>query len=238
MNALSFCTTAFSQALIILFFMLSLPRLFGRDMIKQWMCSMKLKIATACLLASANVFSAENQLIAGLNYTTSIFAEMEVNFDELDRTITEDLDISTVGVYLGYISEKNNRFLFSYSSATVDFDDSNISEDVTGFDLDWQFVYGEEQIQPYWGIGFGFHSIDDATILRNSNKDGDSLSGASFQMMVGIKLPINEQVELDVSFQRKAYAWQSIEITNGFFTETIDTNYVQNALNFGAGFKF
>jgi opacity protein-like surface antigen len=199
---------------------------------------MKFKIAALCLLASSCAIAEDKKVIAGLNYTKSLSAVATLTTDVTSGEVTEDLDISTLGLYLGYINENNNRFIVSYTSATIDFDKSNASEDATGFDLDWQFVYGEEQVQPYWGIGFGFHSIDDPLILRGTNLEGDTLSGASFQMMAGIKILVREQVELDISVQRKAYAWQSIDIDAGFASDTINTSYVQNALNVGAGFKF
>ena len=199
---------------------------------------MKYKLAALCLLASSGALAEDKKFIAGFNYTKSIVAEAKVTLEELDDEFTEDIDMSTLGLYLGYINENNNRFLLSYSSSTIDFDESNESEDVTGFDFDWQFVYGEDQVQPYWGIGFGLHTIDDALILTGTNLEGDSLSGLSFQLMAGVKVEVNEQVELDVSIQRKAYAWQSIEIDAGYSTETIDTIYAQTALSFGVGFKF
>ena len=199
---------------------------------------MKYKLAALCLLASSGALAEDKKFIAGFNYTKSISAEAKVTLEELDDEFTEDIDMSTLGLYLGYINENNNRFLLSYSSSTIDFDESNESEDVTGFDFDWQFVYGEDQVQPYWGIGFGLHTIDDALILTGTNLEGDSLSGLSFQLMAGVKVEVNEQVELDVSIQRKAYAWQSIDIEVGSFEETIDMTYAQTALSFGAGFKF
>lgn len=199
---------------------------------------MKFKLAALCLLASSGVMAEDKKFIGGFNYSKSISAEAKITLEELDEEFEEDIDMSTLGLYLGYINENNNRFLLSYSSSTIDFDTSNESEDVTGLDFDWQFVYGEDQVQPYWGIGFGLHTIDDAIILTGTNLEGDSLSGLSFQMMAGVKVEVNEQVELDVSVQRKAYAWQSIDIEVGSFEETINTTYAQTALSFGAGFKF
>lgn len=199
---------------------------------------MKFKLAALCLLASSSALAEDNNIIVGFNYTKSISAEATLKLEISDDEITEDLDISTLGLYLGYINQNNNRFMVSYSSATIDFDESAASEDVTGLDFDWQFVYGEDQIQPYWGIGFGLHTIDEALILTGTELEGDSLKGLSFQLMAGIKIAVDEQFELDVSIQRKAYAWQSIDIDIGPFSDTIDTTYAQTALNFGAGFKF
>ena len=199
---------------------------------------MKIKLAAVCLLASSSVFAQENKIIAGVNYATSLSAEATATLDKIDDEITEDIDISDLGFYLGYVSNRNNRFLVSYSSASVDFDKSDGEEDVTGFDFDWQFVYGEEQVKPYLGLGLGLHTIDEALILNGTDKEGESLKGVSVQLMAGIKLAVNEQVELDVSFKRKAYAWQSVKVSAGFFSDTLDTSYVTNSLSFGAGFKF
>lgn len=199
---------------------------------------MKFKIAALCLLASSGAIAEDTKVIAGFNFTKSLSAEAEAKLDVADSEITEDLDITTTGLYLGYVNEKNNRFMLSYSKETVDFDKSDIDEDVTGFDFDWQFVYGEAQVQPYWGIGFGLHTIDEALILNNTSKKGSSLNGFSFQLMAGIKIPVNEIVEFDVSIQRKAYAWQDIELIVGSRTDTLKTTYTKNAVNFGVGFKF
>ncbi len=198
---------------------------------------MKFKLAVLCLLASSSVLADDNNFIAGFNYAMSTSAEANATFETLDD-VTVGLNISTLGLYLGYINQKDNRFIVSYSSAAIDFNGSTSSEDVAGLDLDWQFVYGEELFQLYWGAGFGFHSIDEALILKGTDLEGDSLNGLSFQLMAGIKAPFNERVEIDVSIQTKAYAWQSIDIEVGSSTETIDTRYAQTALSIGAGYKF
>lgn len=199
---------------------------------------MKIKLAAVCLLASSSAFAQDTNVIAGINFTTSISAEATATLELADDEFTEDIDMSALGLYLGYVNERNNRFLVTYSSASVDFDDSGASEDITGFDFDWQFVYGEDQVKPYWGLGLGLHTIDEASILTYTDQKGKSLSGVSVQLMAGIKLEVNEQVEIDVSFKRKAYAWQSIEISSSFSSDTLDTAYVTNSLSFGAGFKF
>ncbi len=198
---------------------------------------MKFKLAVLYLLASSSALADDNNFIAGFNYAKSTSAEANATFEILDD-VTVGLNISTLGLYLGYINQKNNRFIVSYSSAAIDFNGSTSSEDVAGLDLDWQFVYGEELFQMYWGAGFGFHTIDEALILKGTYLEGDSLNGLSFQLMAGIKAPFNERVEIDVSIQTKAYAWQSIDIEVGSSTETIDTRYSQIALSIGAGYKF
>ena len=198
---------------------------------------MKFKLAVLCLLASSSVLADDNNFIAGFNYAMSTSAEANATFETLDD-VTVGLNISTLGLYLGYINQKNNRFIVSYSSAAIDFNGSTSSEDVAGLDLDWQFVYGEELFQMYWGAGFGFHTIDEALILKGTDLEGDSLNGLSFQLMAGIKAPFNERVEIDVSIQTKAYAWQSIDIDVESTTETINTSYAQTALSIGAGYKF
>jgi opacity protein-like surface antigen len=198
---------------------------------------MKFKLAVLYLLASSNALADDNNFIAGFNYAMSTSAEANATFEILDD-VTVGLNISTLGLYLGYINQKDNRFIVSYSSAAIDFNGSTSSEDVAGLDLDWQFVYGEELFQMYWGAGFGFHTIDEVLILKGTDLEGDSLNGLSFQLMAGIKAPFNERVEIDVSIQTKAYAWQSIDIEVGSSTETIDTRYAQTALSIGAGYKF
>lgn len=198
---------------------------------------MRFKLAILCWLASSSVLADDNNFIAGFNYAMSTSAEANASFETLDD-VTVGLNISTLGLYLGYINQRNNRFIVSYSSAAIDFNGSTSSEDVAGLNLDWQFVYGEELFQMYWGAGFGFHTIDEALILKGTDLEGDSLNGLSFQLMAGIKAPFNERVEIDVSIQTKAYAWQSIDVEAESTTETIDTSYAQTALSIGAGYKF
>ena len=198
-----------------------------------------MKYLTASALAlSVLSFNASAELLVGGNLFSSISGGAEAEYDILDDEVTEDIDVSGLSVFIGSKSERNNRFLLSLESTTVDFDDINETEDLTGLNFDWQFVYTDEQIKPYWAIGFGIYKIDEALILANTNKEGDSLSGFAFQLGAGAKIEVTPQFELDVSFKRQAIVWQDIELDVGFVTETISTTYVHNSVNVGAAFMF
>ena len=64
------------------------------------------------------------------------------------------------------------------------------------------------------------------------------MSGISFQMAVGAKIDVADNVELDVSLQRQAIAWQEIEFSGFGRTETIQMSYAYNLLSAGVAFKF
>lgn len=203
----------------------------------QGMWTMKYLTASALALSVLS-FNASAELLVGGNLFTSISGDAKAEFDVLDDEITENTDVSGLSVFIGSKNERNNRFLLSLESTTVDFDKSNDSEDLTGLNFDWQFVYTDEQIKPYWAIGFGVYKVDEALVLTGTDKEGDSLSGFAFQLGAGAKIEVTPQFELDVSFKRQAIVWQDIELDVGFVTETISTTYVHNNVNVGAAFMF
>lgn len=194
--------------------------------------------AVPLLLLACQAGAAEAGYFAGIGLSTSVSGKAEAELENADVTLSEDIDVGALNLFIGHRSVRNNRFIFSYDSISFDLDSSNTSEDATGFRFDWQFVYGEEQVQPYWGLGFGLYNLQDATILNGSNLEGDDMSGISFQMAVGAKIDVADNVELDVSLQRQAIAWQEIEFSGFGRTETIQMSYAYNLLSAGVAFKF
>ena len=75
-------------------------------------------------------------------------------------------------------------------------------DDIPGTELDFQYVYGDDLVQPYLGFGFGFglHTLKNED---NSFNDGDDLEGVSFKLQGGVKFDVHEHVELDLSLQIK-----------------------------------
>jgi opacity protein-like surface antigen len=200
-------------------------------MIKPISAVTLLSLAAISLSTQADV---KPGVFLGLDLTTSITGTAKAEYEVSGEEDEADIDTSAVGLYIGYRFPSNNRFQISRTSIDVSFE-TGPDDEFTGTDFDWQFVYGEEQIQPYWGLGFGLYTYEDTAKI--STKDED-LSGVSVQLLGGIKLDMHENVELDVSYRIKTIAWQDITISNGFATETLSLSHSSSSLNFGAAFKF
>jgi opacity protein-like surface antigen len=176
----------------------------------------------------------EPGIFLGLDLSTSITGTAKAEYEVSDNEIEGDIDASAISLYVGYRFPSNNRFQISRTSIDVSYE-SGSDEEFNGTDFDWQFVYGTDKIQPYWGLGFGVYTYEDTAKITEEN---DDLSGISFQLLGGIKLDVHEHVEFDVSYRVKSIAWQDITVSNGFSTETISLSHTTSSLNFGAAFKF
>jgi opacity protein-like surface antigen len=173
-------------------------------------------------------------IFIGLDLSTSIAGTAKVEYEVSGNETEDDIDASAVSLYIGYRFPTNNRFQISRTSIDVSYD-SDSDDEFNGTDFDWQFVYGTDKIQPYWGLGFGVYTYEDTA---KAIGDNDDLSGISFQLLGGIKLDLHEHVEFDISYRVKSIAWQDVTVSNGFSTETISLSHTTSSLNFGAAFKF
>ena len=200
-------------------------------MIKPISAATLLSLAVLSLNAQAKV---EPGIFLGLDLSTSITGTAKAEYEVSGVENEEDIDSNALSLYLGYRFPTNNRFQISRSSIDVSYE-SGSDEEFNGTDFDWQFVYGTDKIQPYWGLGFGLYTYEDSAQITEKN---DDLSGISFQLLGGIKLDMHEHVELDVSYRAKSIAWQKITVSNGFSTETINLSHTTSSLNFGIAFKF
>lgn len=197
----------------------------------------RFSLAPLMLLALSSQATEAGSFV-GVSAFTSLSGNAEAEFQNLDTTISEDLDVGGIRFSVGHRWNTNNRFIFSYESLSFDLNQSKETEDASGIRFDWEFVYGDQQVQPYWGIGFGLYNLQDPVILTGTNLEGDDMSGISFQMGVGVKLNVSDTVEVDLSLQRQAIGWQEIELSYWGGTEKIQMSYVHNSLNAGAAFKF
>jgi opacity protein-like surface antigen len=200
-------------------------------MIKPISAVTLLSLAALSLNAQAKV---EPGIIIGLDSSTSITGTAKAEYEVSDTENEVDIDAKALSLYIGYRFPTNNRFQISLTSIDVSHDSGSDIE-FNGTDFDWQFVYGTDMIQPYWGLGFGLYTYEDTAKFTDEN---DDLSGISFQLLGGIKLDVHEHVEFDVSYRVKSIAWQDITVSNGFSTETISLSHTTSALNVGAAFKF
>ena len=200
-------------------------------MIKPISAVTLLSLAALSLNAQAKV---EPGVFIGLDLSTSITGTAKAEYEVSGIENEADIDTDALGLYVGYRFPTNNRFQISRTSIDVSYD-SGSDEEFNGTDFDWQFVYGTDKIQPYWGLGFGVYTYEDTAKITEKNED---LSGISFQLLGGIKFDVHEHVEFDVSYRVKSIAWQDITVSNGYATETLSLSHTTSSLNFGAAFKF
>jgi opacity protein-like surface antigen len=200
-------------------------------MIKPISAVTLLSLAALSLNTQAKV---EPGVFIGLDLTNSLTGTVKAESELSGESDEADIDTSSVGLYIGYRFTNNNRFQISRTLVDVSFESGSDAE-LTGTDFDWQFVYGTDKIQPYWGVGFGLYTYEDTAEFTEKN---DDLSGISFQLLGGIKLDVHEHVEFDVSYRVKSIAWQDITVQYGYASETISLSHTTSSLNFGAAFKF
>lgn len=200
---------------------------------------MNKSISSSCLLllstlAMSSQADVESGIYLGLDTNISLNGTYTVEFESDNSEYESDIDTTGASIFIGYRTANNNRFQLSFSSFDIEFESSNTDE-VTGTDFDWQFVYGDKIVQPYWGLGFGFYAYGDTSNLLGSDED---LKGISFQVMAGAKFDIHEHIEFDLSYHAKTISWQDVVISNGFFTETVSMKQSFSYLNVGAAIKF
>ncbi len=199
---------------------------------------MKKSITSASILllsslAMTTQAEVESGVYLGVNSNTSLSGTYKAEYENSGFTSESESDIDTTGasLFIGYRSSRNNRFQLSFSSIDIDYEGGG-SDEAVGTDLDWQFVYGESTVQPYWGLGFGLYTLEDTADLFTS---GDDLKGVSFQLAAGAKFDLHEHFELDASYHIKSIAWQEIEVLSG---DTLNLSHTFSYINLGAAIKF
>ena len=170
----------------------------------------------------------------GLDLTTSVAGEFKAENLDYGNEVTQDIDVSSAAFSIGYRTESNNRVQLSRSAISMDYELGG-SDDVTGTELDFHYVYGKDLVQPYIGFGLGYYTLEDSADLI---EDGSDLTGVSFQLLGGIKLDLHEHFELDISYHVKSIVWEDITFIDGSDSETIQLSNNYQYLNLGAAFKF
>ena len=151
-----------------------------------------------------------------------------------------DLDSSAGNIHIGFMLSNNNRFIISLESVGFE-DDTGEELEASGIRLDWQFVYTENQVKPYFGVGFGFYSSEDLADLLNDIgiANESKIKGVSFQLMGGVKITASEQVEFDVNIQSRAIGWQDVEVYSGSSKlGTFEQTTSDVTIGVGVDFKF
>lgn len=163
------------------------------------------KLATIGILSIAVLpLTSHAQVIAGMNFNKSFNGDLDLKYN--NNTTTYDLDTHEASFFIGHKNYRNNRFLLSLNKQKFKVSDSGYSSDANGLRLDWQFVYGEQILQPYWGAGFGLYSLKSSPI-----ESGKKQTGFSLQAMGGTKVSLRPNLELDFSLQMQGIKWQNVK---------------------------
>ena len=72
---------------------------------------------------------------------------------------TGDYDSSSTPFKIGYMLKNDNRFEFSLESMDHKFNGG--TDIVSGWNMDWNFVYPNESFSPFWTVGFGSYTYED-----------------------------------------------------------------------------
>lgn len=186
-------------------------------------------LLTAVFFIAILPITSHAELIIGANISKSLNADL--NLEEDGFTESFDLDATTASFYIGSKSHRNNRFLVQLDSMKVEV--GNYSSKATGVRLDWQFVYTEAKVKPYWGLGFGFYSLKEAPLVPDETQ-----SGISFQAVGGTKVDLTDNLELDLQLQFQGIVWQDVEYDYGWYTETTEMSSSSLTAGIGLAFKF
>ncbi len=184
------------------------------------------------LCSQTSLADSDNGFFLGLGLDTSIQAETSNVYDDDTETKKNSFSSSSYALSGGYRTKSNNRIKLSYVKISADHKTSDLT--YSGYDLDWQFVYGQSLVQPYWGIGFGSYGKDDSAKFN----DGEDLKGFSFQLMTGAKFDINDHLELNASYHIRTIVWEAFEYYNGISDVSVTSIDSITSLQVGASFKF
>jgi opacity protein-like surface antigen len=190
----------------------------------------------ACVLfiSSVNTYASTRPgTYISLDLGSSLIGESNADLASAND-LSGTLGASSGSFALGYRFESNNRIQISRSRINVDYE-SDLTNDLSGTDLDWHIVYGDDGIQPYWGFGFGIYTLENSS---DSFVKGNDLQGRSFQVLTGLKFDLDKYVELDLSYRIKNIDWQEMVFVDGNGIEKIKLSHTFGNLNVGATIKF
>ncbi len=193
------------------------------------------KLATIGILSIAVLpLTSHAQVIAGMNFNKSFNGDLDLKYN--NNTTTYDLDTHEASFFIGHKNYRNNRFLLSLNKQKFKVSDlgySSYSSDANGLRLDWQFVYGEQILQPYWGAGFGLYSLKSSPIVSGKKQ---KQTGFALQAMGGTKVSLRPNLELDFSLQMQGIKWQNVKTRNT--TSSSDTSMDNIQIGASVGFAY
>lgn len=192
------------------------------------------KLATIGILSIAVLpLTSHAQVIAGMNFNKSFNGDLDLKYN--NNTTTYDLDTHEASFFIGHKNYRNNRFLLSLNKQKFKVSDLGYSSDANGLRLDWQFVYGEQILQPYWGAGFGLYSLKSSPIVSGKKK---KQTGFSLQAMGGTKVSLRPNLELDFSLQMQGIKWQNVKTRNTTSSSDISMDNIQIGASVGFAYIF
>lgn len=144
--------------------------------------------------------------------------------------VTFDHDTGGSLFRFGSIISREGRFEFSISNISFDYDVGG-SDDISGFDIDYLWTFGEDRFHPILGLGFGFYDMEDTADAFVSNED---LSGVAFNFTAGLLFDINENIEFEATYRVKSIAWQDISALG----QIVETSSSFSNIGLGVNFKF
>ena len=114
--------------------------------------------------------------------------------------ITANHDTSGSFFRFGSVFSSNGRMEVSANNISFDYDAGG-ADDISGFDIDYLWTFGENKIHPLLGLGLGFYRMDDTAALFVGNED---LKGVSFNFAAGLIVDLSEVIELEASLRVKS----------------------------------
>lgn len=144
--------------------------------------------------------------------------------------ITTEHDTSGSFIRFGSVLSREGRVEFSANNISFDYDAGG-TDDISGFDIDYLWTFGENNIHPLLGLGLGFYSLEDTAAVLVGNED---LKGVSFNFTAGLIVDLSEMVELEASIRGKSISWQDIDV----FGQILETQSSFSNIGLGINFKF
>ena len=182
------------------------------------------------LSSSLSAVADDDHIYVGLGLATGSGSE---EYESGYRSIEHDVDQNQTDIIVGYQFPSQKRIEFSLTTIDLDVGSEKTEAEYSGFDVDWHFPFKLQHnvVQPYVGVGLGLYEYEDTDQLFDN---GGNLDGVAVNLMAGMYIPINEQVELEIAYKIKSIAWQTIEVSG----QEIETTSVLNSLVFTSRFKF
>lgn len=182
------------------------------------------------IFGSLNAVADDDHIYVGLGFSTGSGSE---EYESENITTDYDIDQNQTDIIVGYQFPSEKRIEFSLTTIDLDVGSENIESEYSGFDVDWHFPFKlqHNMVQPYLGVGFGLYEYEDTARLFEK---GENLDGIAINLMAGLFIPVNAQIELDIAFKNKTITWQTVEMN----TRKIDTRSSLSSLVLAVRFKF
>jgi opacity protein-like surface antigen len=159
-------------------------------------------------------------------------------------TFTESMseysyDSSSMPIKFGMMLRNNNRFELSYEKEKYKFTKIGLDHKVSGWNLDWNFVYPRykiaDAVTPYWTLGLGVYTYEDTAKFIVKNED---LKGVAFNYGMGGLYNINKNIELEASYKFKGISWENYTMQGSGSGISIKLASTELLFYLGLNYKF